>query len=416
MSDGTILLWGGSVRSAAQAARRLGERPVCVDWFGDVDTRACGPVVECRDWEGECADVLGRLSGMRGRVILPLGGTENFPVLHAKWAAFGRVAGASIDAIRLVRDPQWVAGRLRAAGLPTLRLLEQAAVFRDGAPGEWLRKPRAGVAGRGIGRWNGGPIREEEYLQEYRAGESVSAGFLADNGCVELLGVTRQLIGTAYGTGEFGYAGNVLWADCPADATEVAQRIGEILACASGLSGLFGVDGVLDRDEAGRPRWWVCEVNPRPTAAMELWERGGRELLREHLAATVGTFSSGGRLAVVEGNCDERRESSDRDVKGDGAGRVGTRSDLFRGKRIVYAREPSRAEGLAALVPQGRPFHPEWVADLPEDGMVFRPGDPICTVLAEAESHAVCAAELDRLADVVRSRFVRADVSSASVT
>ncbi len=78
----------------------------------------------------------------------------------------------------------------------------------------------------------------------------------------------------------------------------------------------------------------------------------------------------------------------------------------------MYAVERCQAVGLAEVVRGGRAFRPEWVADVPEDGLTFCAGEPICTVFAEAESHEACVAELDRLSCVVRERYVRAAVTA----
>ena len=60
------------------------------------------------------------------------------------------------------------------------------------------------------------------------------------------------------------------------------DAVGRLLAETSGLRGVVGVDAVADR--AGRLT--VIEVNPRPTASLELIERRtGRSLAGEHLWA-----------------------------------------------------------------------------------------------------------------------------------
>jgi predicted ATP-grasp superfamily ATP-dependent carboligase len=410
----TVLLWGGSVRPVAQAVRRLGGRPICVDWFGDVDTAACGPVIECRDWSGECERVLNGLSAERGCVVLPLGGMENHPDVLARLERFGQWAAAPREAMGLVRDPMWVASVLREAGCHSLPV--HCGDMRELPPWEperWLCKPVRGVAGRGVRRWAGDAVGGDEYLQAYRDGVAASALFLSTADGIERIGVTRQLIGRAYGAAEFGYAGNVVWSECPAAIVEEATAIARIIANAAGLLGLFGVDGVVGPDDGGVDRWWVCEVNPRPTAAMELFERGGRELIAEHIHVTLRRSAATDGDHLPRGNSHWQSQwhttgrslnvaqPSDRDTS------VPVRVSC-RSKRIVYAMEGGHAAGLESeLGDATRSFRPGWIGDVPRDGTRLRAGDPICTVFAEEASVAACEARLAELAARVQTLFVR---------
>jgi predicted ATP-grasp superfamily ATP-dependent carboligase len=391
-----LLVVGGSVRAAVQAVARgwgrgpgsgAGVVPLAVDRFADVDTGLCGPVLAT----GNVSDGSGARPGWLRSVeevlsqqpelpILPVGGCENLPEELAVWRTRTQVAFASEVAVNRVRDPDWVAGVLREAGSPALGVANRGNFpsESEGSLGTWLVKPIRGAGGQGIRAWRPSEvISSDGYLQEYREGEPVSAAYVATEAGVELIGLTRQLIGLAYGTGRFGYAGNILW-DRTEEAIErnvreQARRVGECLGEESGLRGVFGIDGVLDA--AGQ--WWVVEVNPRYTAAMELWERGGRPVLMEHLAATLGGMWA-------------RRDGTPKQVLPDSRA-----AGLVMGKRIVYAERCGRAVGLAQLAAAGdTQWRPEWVADLPADGQLFSPGEPVCTVFAEEATDAACRAAL----------------------
>jgi uncharacterized protein len=392
-----LLVVGGSVRAAVQAVARgwgrgEGAVPLAVDRFADADTELCGPVLATGDgggWAGLVDSVLTRKPGLP---ILPVGGCENLPEELAAWRGQTHVAFATEQAVRRVRDPEWVAGVLRETRRPTLqvavggRLPEQAG----GSARKWLVKPRRGAGGQGIREWRPGEMATEDtYLQEYREGEPVSAAYLATEAGVELIGLTWQLVGSAYGTGRFGYAGNIVWdaSDCGGTLSvrEQARRVGECLGEASGLRGVFGVDGVLD----AACQWWVVEVNPRYTAAMELWERRGRPVLSEHLAATLGgTWARGAS------------EPSELPPTGHAAG-------LVVGKQIVYAKRCSRAVGLAQFAAtEADNWRPAWAADLPREGQLFSAGEPVCTVFAEEPTEAACRAELANRAARVLTRHL----------
>ena len=398
-----LLVVGGSVRAAVQAVARgwgpgpgAGAVPLAVDRFADVDTELCGPVLATGDgpegagvrggWAGLVDAVLTRKPGLP---ILPVGGCENLPQELAAWRGRTRVAFASEQAVLRVRDPEWVAGVLRETGLPTLEVAVGGRLPGEagGSARRWLVKPIRGAGGQGIREWRPGEAASEDtYLQEYREGEPVSAAYLATEAGVELLGLTRQLVGSAYGTARFSYAGNIVWDvsehGIALSVREQARRVGECLGVAGGLRGVFGVDGVLDA--AGQ--WWVVEVNPRYTAAMELWERRGRPVLSEHLAATLGgTWARG---------------ASELPPSGHTAG-------LVVGKQIAYAERRSRAVGLAQFAAtEADNWRPAWAADLPRDGQQFSAGEPVCTVFAEEPTEAACRAELANRAARVLTRHL----------
>jgi predicted ATP-grasp superfamily ATP-dependent carboligase len=124
--------------------------------------------------------------------------------------------------------------------------------------------------------------------QRYTAGIPLSASFCFSAEATRLLGVSRQLIGEPW-----CHAGPFAW--CGAVALHAAggrtetdpliaslERLGSVLAERFRPVGLVGVDLVVDAGESIT----VIEVNPRPTASMELFERSGAgSMAGSHLAA-----------------------------------------------------------------------------------------------------------------------------------
>ena len=136
------------------------------------------------------------------------------------------------------------------------------------------RAPTVGCASRGPAaadgasrRWAGGRLRADEILQRHVPGMSCSAVAIADGRDAVVLGLTEQLH-----RGRYEWTGNVTPPRLP--AAELAELDGRLRAvCAEVASrfavrGAFGVDGIWDGREL-----WVLEVNPRPTASLELFER-----------------------------------------------------------------------------------------------------------------------------------------------
>jgi predicted ATP-grasp superfamily ATP-dependent carboligase len=171
-----------------------------------------------------------------------------------------------------------------------------------------------------------------------------------------LIGVTKQRTGAAFQAGEFQYAGSVGPITLASEAADVWQRIGNVLAAAFDLQGLFGVDAVVD----DQGTIWPVEVNPRYTASVEILERGlGMPLLGWHVAA-----------------CRDGQLSSEV---------IATRE--FHGKAIVYVvRDVFVSRSFFGRIDRANEISP-WpaFADLPVPGSVVRRGEPLLTVFAQGD-------------------------------
>jgi predicted ATP-grasp superfamily ATP-dependent carboligase len=142
---------------------------------------------------------------------------------------------------------------------------------------------------------------------------------------------------------------------------ERIERIGQTVSSCFGVRGIFGVDLILKDNDP-----WPIEVNPRYTASVEALEWAtGRSFLGEHARAF------GFEPPVFGGNL---------------------RAEGFVGKAIVHAtRAFSWTERVdddfkPALMPE--------IADIPAEGTVFAPGDPVMTVLARGDSPRECRKSL----------------------
>ncbi len=378
--DVTILLAGASVRAAAASAIRAGHRPRCVDLFGDADlARACPTQVVPLDRYPD--GLIERLSQAPMCPWMYTGGLENYPALFARPTQ--PLWGNSAEVARAVRDPVRFSDALVSLDAP--RLGE-----RTDRTTRWLVKPRRGSAGIGIRDWRPGEVVPREcYLQEWVAGESAAAVYVAAAGRASMLGTTRQLIGTPWlhAPGTFYYAGSIGPLDCSRDRL---QMLGQSLVDAFGLLGVFGVDFLLDGDRI-RP----VEVNPRYPASFEILERIARQpLLRLHMEAfehPVGQVSDLPRLTEVWPGASRHR--------GSGAGwkptlRCHGKAILFARTDLVFPEDgPWNAAFEFRLADLDVPF-----ADIPAPGQRISRGSPVLTFFAAADSQAECEAELRKIA------------------
>jgi predicted ATP-grasp superfamily ATP-dependent carboligase len=251
----------------------------------------------------------------------------------------------------------------------------------------WLRKPLRSSGGREIERLSTNPHRptatlgnESCYHQVFVDGLSCSAVFVAAGGRAAMLGVTRQLVGEAWtGAEPFTYCGSLWPAAIDSRRATVLSRIGDCLAACFRLSGLFGVDLVLQEHRA-----FVLEVNPRYPASVEVLEHawGGQfNSIQMHVAAC--------RQGVLTSPTTANPQ-------------------LCCGKAILFARQPtrvgSRFEDLIARINDGSSWPP--LADVPTAGAEIDVGQPVLTVRATAATPEAVMRRLRELAGQVRATML----------
>jgi predicted ATP-grasp superfamily ATP-dependent carboligase len=370
-----ILVLGASARAAAFSALRAGLVPWCADLFADRDLRRVCEVAAVR--AAYPHTLLDMLRGAPPGPWMYTGGLENHPRLVRAMSRQRELWGCDADALELARDPFWIAEAFHAAGLPCpeVRGYEDALPNASASPGkEWLVKPLRGAGGRGISYWTGeqGSPGGKCYLQELIEGEAAAAIYVGDGRSAQLLGLTRQLIGSAFcNAAAFHYCGSVGPLEVGPALGAALQRIGDVLTAACQLPGLFGVDGVL-RDGV----FWPVEVNPRYTASVEVLEHAtGLRALARH-------------RAVFDATAPHTLPPA--------------RADGVVGKAIVMARRdvvfPDPGPWDAGLRGQVHLDEMPGFADIPWPGERIRTGRPVMTLLARAGGVGDCVRELERRA------------------
>jgi uncharacterized protein len=333
-----VLVVAVSARMLAELAVADGHVVTALDRFGDADLRAIASAATAAN-----SDALVRLAERVGSDAVVYGaGLENRPDLVARLAVGRELLGTPARLLAAVRDPWALDAAVRdaGAGVPETR----APADAPRAPGEglWLRKPRAGGGGRGVRRWAGGRLRHTEVVQRHATGLSCSAVAIADGRDAAVLGVTEQLHRNGY-----RWTGNVSPPRLPAaEGTELAGRLEAVCRAVAGrfgVRGAFGVDAIWD----GR-RVWVLEVNPRPTASLELFGPGTFDAhIRGARGVSVPTSSepAANRCAKV--------------------------------KLVLFADRDLRA-------PDPAWWPPGLVRDIPHRGDPIARGAPLCTLVSSA--------------------------------
>jgi predicted ATP-grasp superfamily ATP-dependent carboligase len=381
-----VIVVGASARALAWSASRAGIAVHAADLFADADLRSCvAEAVAVAPARGARypARLVAAVAGFPQAPVCYTGALENHPRVVDKLATLRPLAGNDGRRLALVREPARLARAVRAAGLgfPDTRPAA-AGVPTDGS---YLVKPRASAGGRGIEPWRGGPAPRTAHVWQRRVrGAAWGVAFAITAGRPRLYGASRALVGSGWcGAKPFAWCGAV---DVPPAAIRAGLRrqfdaLGAVLAKEFGLVGLVGADLVVDA--AGRAH--VIEVNPRPTASMELVERaGGGSLAVAHLAAC-------GLAAAPP-------PTSGRSCRW-------AKAVLFQARDRDLVVDGGVAAALAALQARWTTADGDWpaLADMPMPGSVVRAGGPLLTVFAAAPSARAALARLRRRAAAVRS-------------
>ena len=347
-------------RALAASAARGGYPVVVLDCFADRDTAAVARQAVAVAKPGTMhldrtavlsrADTLAPAARCAGLVVGA--GFEGRGALLSRLATGRRLMGNPAPVVAAVKEPRLFFPLLDRLGIrhPEVRYTPPAE------PAGWLVKRAGGAGGTHVGFAAQGGKGRDIYFQRLETGRVCSVLFLCDGHRAWVVGFNQQWT-RRVGTGRpFVYAGAVGWLALP-EAVEQDLRIRlDALVAATGLVGLAGLD-FLWRDDG----WLALEVNPRPTATIDLYDADfPRGLFHAHLQACAG------HLPLEE------------------VGRSAVRR--VRAHAIVPADRPWR-------LPDGFTF-PAWCRDLPPPGHRFEVGEPVCSIHCEAPDSAAAVALL----------------------
>jgi uncharacterized protein len=236
----------------ADLARR--DDVIAFDLFGDLDLRAERVVTR----RSLTALVDAAMEEVPGSLIYGAS-FENHPKLVERLAERHTLLGNPPEVLRAVRDP----ARLDAV----LEDMYARSTFTTPSSGRWLRKPLRGGGGIRVREWRGGALPAGTFLQERIDGVPCSVAAIGDGKDAVVLGLSEQLVGQReFGVRGYRWCGNLVPPRVPVPPAQ-PQAICSRLVAAFGLRGPFGVDFIWDGERA-----WAVEVNPRPTASLEVIE------------------------------------------------------------------------------------------------------------------------------------------------
>ena len=278
-----VLILAQSGRFLAQAAKQAGYPVWVADCFGDTDTLAYAsrwlaiPAISELS-EQALLTTLGQLTKGQTCQLVCGSGVEKFHSILARLPKHIRLVGNDPTTIAKIKSPTLF--------FETLKLLKikhpksQLKCPRDTT--NWLMKADFGFGGSHIQTANTEKHRPGYYYQQYEIGQSISALFIANGTKAKLVSLNEQhLSGDA--TTPFLLKG--LSAPCPLSDQNIliVKMIIDQLSFAFGLVGFNSIDFIVNRKD----QIFLLEVNPRPSASMELLAKQ-EQLFQLHLHACQG--------------------------------------------------------------------------------------------------------------------------------
>ncbi len=376
-----ILLVGISVRAMAESAVRSGYPVVALDAFGDQDLRALADTHSLHhdfhsDYSPKALYEASRTLAFDA--VAYTSNFENHPQILKQFKTGHRIIGNSPQVAKSVRHWPALFARLKQAGFSVPETIFTVDSREMDNQRQWLMKPFLSGGGHGIEfAGPGKPCAPGFMLQEYIPGKPCSASFVANGRKCFVLGITEQLIGLdQFASREFRYCGNIL--PLPevldpkkgASIFEQVHSLAEFLTQAYGLTGVNGVDFILNED-----RVYLTEVNPRYSASMELMEWAyGLPVFNLHTQAVLD-----GRLPDL--NLDTLLKNK----------------ESF-GKAILFAERDATAPDTQCWQARG-------IRDIPASGEKLHRGGPICTILSRNSTYNETLADLKKRAGMLKEEI-----------
>jgi uncharacterized protein len=348
----SLLIASVSGRALAEAARRAGFTPLVADFFADADTQEAAHA---------CRKLTGLARGFRWRSLYPalsalaelapspvLGlvygsGFEDRPELLKLISRRWPLLGTGASAVARLKSPETFFATLDRLGIPHPPTQNDPPA-RGGRwlAKTWLVKKRGGAGGSHITPSRVARAKADHYFQERVAGRAVSALFVACGGEARVLGFSEQWT-SPLPSRPWRYGG----AACPASLSpSLARKMTTTvkkLARAYPIKGLASADFLLCGEVP-----LLLEINPRPGATLDIFDRGKRPLLSLHIEAA--------RQGKLPSRALELHDAM--------------------ASAIVYATCRAQAPADGAW--------PAWVADRPQPSEWIDKSRPICTVSARA--------------------------------
>ncbi len=354
-----------TARPLVEMAREAGWVVDVIDLFGDEDTRRAARTTTAltpnRFFDFDAGTLLGAVAAQQclsGPAMVVVGsGFERAPAALARLARDYRVLGCDAEVYHRLRDlPAFFDLLRRREGISSPTTQWQPPP----AGGGWLKKQVGGSGGYHVTALTGSAqATRGSYFQRRHSGHSRSALFIANGRECRYYGCAEHL--RWHARAGFRYEGARRLPQVSAQARAALERIGAVLTARLGLRGCFGIDFLASDERAPV----LLDINPRPTATLELWPDRQR-MFDAHIAA-----------------CTDQ-------------------TLLYSSPHVASQRAHLVLYADAAWTATDQLSWPTWVADRPSGGTFIARGAPLCTVQGEAADDDALLTQLTQRYDALR--------------
>jgi predicted ATP-grasp superfamily ATP-dependent carboligase len=363
----SLLILANSGRAIAESAHRGGYRITVLDGYSDQDTQAvadCWPVTQgfanlnVDIFTQEIASIIPEHPC---GVVYGAGLEEATPLLK-RLSTCCHLLGNDPSVLELLRRPRRFFSLLDRLGIPHP---EVSFMAPNSAPSgrHWLIKKAGSCGGQGVAYFSADYAVTDPacYYQKHIPGRVMSVLFIANGTRHRTIGYNLLGISRPKTPAPFLYSGAIGQLSLPDAARHQVEAVVDQLVCDLGLQGINSLDFISN--EAGI---FVIDINPRPTATLELYEHIVPEgWIKQHIQACHGELPIG---PVVD-------------------------SAMMHGHQILYASRSLEIPGEMAW--------PQWVKDRPRCGSIITQGQPICSLFAEGSTSLEVETALHRRRDEI---------------
>ncbi|MEZ0233310.1 MAG: ATP-grasp domain-containing protein [Methylophilaceae bacterium] len=353
-----------------QAAVSAGYEVIALDIFADADTQAAAKqsvLLEYTDGgfdETDFSNALTQLD-LQGCIGFVYGsGFEKHWQLLEMAETYLPLLGNSLRIVKNLKRPQQFFTLLDILGIPHPEI---AFLVPDDLSG-WLLKGTGGSGGTHIRR----AIKDKKAekgscFQREIKGLPISLLFAANGRNIEVVGFNEQFF-TSIDDFPYCYAGAVSNVSLPDEIKQRLKSYARKISNALGLRGFNSIDAIVSTEG----QLFVLEVNPRLTATFALYIPEHETMFDLHMRACAG------------------------DIKN---------WPSFKPQAVAH-RVLYTSENLEIALDMD---WPEWVADIPTNGLIEK-NTPVCSVLAHAASaeaaKTLASARVESLENVIKVKKV----------
>lgn len=341
-----VLIAAISSRPFVKAAVTAGYQVIAFDVFADIDTQAAAEYVEQIEYDDSGFDprqfklALEQIDVTEIVGFVYGSGFESQPDLIAFVEKRMPLLGNRPEVVRQLKDAKHFFGVLDHLAIPHPEVSFSPLFSNEG----WLCKEEGGSGGSHVLDASQNKVLPlGKYYQRVMEGTPISMLFAANGSDLKVIGFNQQWVSPVPGK-PYRYGGIVGHADLPLVIKQLLEEAAKKITATFGLRGLNSLD-VIWRGEA----FWVLEINPRLSSTLDLYQTEESNLFALHMQALAGDL---GRFPLMPA--------------------------YSKARNVLYAQQD--------LVISEHIVWPEWVADIPMPQTAIMKNQPICTVLADANT------------------------------